>query len=29
MECLRNYTCSPSKDNGFETEFLDFTIEHT
>jgi len=21
------YTCSPSKNNGFETEFLDFTIE--
>ena len=21
------YTCSPSKNNGFETEFLNFTIE--
>ncbi|MED1117016.1 DUF1349 domain-containing protein, partial [Bacillus paramycoides] len=21
------YTCSPSKNNGFETEFFDFTIE--
>ncbi|PEY38426.1 hypothetical protein CN354_10480 [Bacillus cereus] len=22
------YTCSPSKGNGFETEFINFTIEH-
>ena len=21
------FTCSPSKNNGFETEFLNFTIE--